>query len=94
MNVSLTPDLEKIVKRRVDCGAYRSATEVVRDALELLEERDARKLDALRKDIQHAVDQVERGEFTEYETDQLNELFEKVAAEGRNTNLYRAGFST
>ena len=84
MNVSLTPDLEKIVKRRVDCGAYRSATEVVRDALELLEERDARKLDALRKDIQHGVDQVERGEFTEYETDQLNELFEKVALEGNN----------
>ena len=94
MNVSLTPDLEELVKRKVDSGAYRSATDVVRDALELLEKRDARKLDALRKDIQHAVDQVERGEFTEYETDRLNELFEKVATEGKNTNLYRPGFST
>ena len=84
MNVSLTPDLEELVKRKVDSGAYRSATDVVRDALELLEERDARKQDALRKDIQHAVDQVERGEFTEYETGRLNQLFDKVAAEGRN----------
>ena len=94
MNVSLTPDLEELVKRKVDSGAYRSATDVVRDALELLEERDARKLDALRKGIQHAVDQIEGGEFTEYETDRLNELFEKVVTEGRNTNLYRPGFST
>ncbi len=83
MTVSLTPDLEELVKRKVDSGAYRSATDVVRDALELLEKRDATKLDALRQDIQHAVDQVERGEFTEYETDRLNELFEKVATEGK-----------
>ena len=84
MNVSLTPDLEELVKRKVDSGAYRSATDVVRDALELLEKRDARKLDALRQEIQHAVGQIERGEFTEYETDQMTELFDKVAAEGRN----------
>ena len=68
MNVSLTPDLEELVKRKVDSGAYRSASDVVRDALELLEKRDARKLDALRQKIQHAVGQIEGGEFTEYET--------------------------
>ncbi len=84
MNVSLTPDLEELVRRKVDSGAYRSATDVVRDALELLEKRDARTLDSLRQGTQHAVDQIEGGEFTEYEADRLTELFDKVAAEGRN----------
>ena len=40
MNVSLTPELEKIVAERVSSGRYASASEVIRQALRLLEERD------------------------------------------------------
>ena len=40
MNVSLTPELEKIVAKRVGSGRYASASEVIREALRLLEERD------------------------------------------------------
>lgn len=36
MNVSLTPDLERFVRERVDSGLYNSASEVVREALRLL----------------------------------------------------------
>ncbi len=40
MNVSLTPTLEELVQRKVATGLYNSASEVIREALRLLEERD------------------------------------------------------
>ena len=41
MNVSLTPELEKFVSAKVQSGRYNSASEVVREALRLLEEHDS-----------------------------------------------------
>jgi antitoxin ParD1/3/4 len=38
MNISLTPQLETLVKNKVESGLYGSASEVMRDALRLLEE--------------------------------------------------------
>ena len=40
MNVSLTAELEKFVSAKVDSGRYNSASDVVREALRLLEEHD------------------------------------------------------
>ena len=40
MNVSLTPELKEFVEGKVDDGTYGSASEVVRDALRLLIERE------------------------------------------------------
>ncbi|HXM09884.1 MAG TPA: type II toxin-antitoxin system ParD family antitoxin [Terriglobales bacterium] len=40
MNVSLTTELEKFVSAKVETGRYNSASEVVREALRLLEEHD------------------------------------------------------
>lgn len=42
MNVSLTPELEKFVQDKVESGRYTSASEVVREALRLLEKKDQR----------------------------------------------------
>ena len=42
-NVSLTPELEAFVDGRVASGRYRSASEVVRAALRLLEEDERRR---------------------------------------------------
>lgn len=41
MNVSLTDKLEEFVNRLVEQGRYRSASEVVREGLRLLEIREA-----------------------------------------------------
>jgi antitoxin ParD1/3/4 len=65
MNVSLTPELEQLIHKKVETGLYLSASEVVREALRLLEERDrvnAMKLEELRKEIQIGIDQADRGE--------------------------------
>jgi len=40
MNVQLTPELEQLVKEKVQSGRYNSASEVVREALRLMEQRD------------------------------------------------------
>jgi antitoxin ParD1/3/4 len=40
MNVSLTPELELAVAERVASGRYRTASEVVRAALRLLEKEE------------------------------------------------------
>lgn len=49
MNVSLTPELEQLVQRKVKSGRYNSASEVVREALRLMEERDQVKAEIRRK---------------------------------------------
>ncbi|MCY1669446.1 type II toxin-antitoxin system ParD family antitoxin [Novosphingobium sp. SL115] len=40
MNVSLTPELESLIHHKVSAGRYTSASEVVREALRLMDERD------------------------------------------------------
>jgi antitoxin ParD1/3/4 len=54
MNVNLTPHLEDMVKQKVASGLYTSASEVVREALRLMEDQDRMreaKLQQLRRDI-------------------------------------------
>lgn len=55
MKINLTPQLEEMVRQKVDSGLYSSASEVVREALRLMDEKDqleAAKLDKLRNDVQ------------------------------------------
>jgi antitoxin ParD1/3/4 len=40
MNISLTPEQERLVRAKVDSGQYDSWAQVIREALILLEERD------------------------------------------------------
>jgi antitoxin ParD1/3/4 len=59
MNINLTPQLEEMVKKKVASGLYSSASEVVREALRLMEEQDqvrAVKLEQLRQDIRDGLD--------------------------------------
>ncbi len=71
MNVSLTPELEELIKDKVRSGRYASSSEVVREALRLLEFRDrsdAEKLEALRADIKNGL---ESGESKPLDFDEL-----------------------
>jgi antitoxin ParD1/3/4 len=68
MNVSLTQEMERFIGERVASGRYRSASEVVREALRLLQEREEERqirLNALRSEIDEAIAEMERGEWTE-----------------------------
>jgi len=65
MNVSLPPELERLVTEKVASGLYGSESEVVREALRLLKERDeVRSLAVaeLRKDVLAGLAELDRGE--------------------------------
>ena len=65
MNVTLTPELEKLVENKVQSGRYNSASEVVQEALRLMERQDelrADQLNELRERIDKSLAQAERGE--------------------------------
>jgi antitoxin ParD1/3/4 len=49
MNVSLTPKLESFVKAKVKSGLYNNASEVLREALRLLQARDRTEREQLRQ---------------------------------------------
>jgi antitoxin ParD1/3/4 len=70
MNVSLTPELERLVAEKVESGMYSSASEVVREGLRLLQERDElrrARLEELRREITKGVEQADRGELMDGE---------------------------
>jgi len=65
MNVSIGPDFEDYVRSKVESGDYASASEVVRDGLRLLREKELlfeARLQSLRGVIQKGIDQLDRGE--------------------------------
>jgi len=59
MNVSLTPVLARQVQARVQSGKYATASEVVREGLRLLAERDKDRAAALR-DLRKSLRKAER----------------------------------
>ena len=64
MNVSLTPELEELIQPRVRSGRYTSASEVVREALRLLDDRDelrALRRDELRARVAAGLESLDRG---------------------------------
>ena len=64
MNVSLTPELEKFVDRKVESGLYNNASEVVRESLRLLKEHDEIRL-KWREQIEQGWLQAQRGELVD-----------------------------
>lgn len=65
MNVSLTPELEKFVSAKVESGRYNSSSEVVREALRLLEQHDSARavqLGAFNEELGRRLASLDRGE--------------------------------
>jgi antitoxin ParD1/3/4 len=58
MNISLTPHFEAMIREKIASGSYNSASEVVREALRLLEQEDrmrALKMQQLKLDVQEGL---------------------------------------
>jgi antitoxin ParD1/3/4 len=85
-NVVLTEHQEELIETLVKSGRYQNASEVLRDGLRLVEQReaeDAGKLKALRAAARVGIGALDRGEFKEFSTFEelqayLNEFSEKV----------------
>ena len=79
MNVSLTNELETFIDGMVASGIYYSASEVVRDGLRLLKDKEelrAAKLNELRVEVMKGYEQAKRGESRPLDV-------EAIKAEGR-----------
>ena len=82
-NVNLTPEQDAFVQRVVKAGEYQNASEAIRDALRVLQQKRreaALKLKALRMQIRAGVDALERGDFSEIADADLDEHLEGLAA--------------
>ncbi len=80
MNVSIGPRWEKFIEEAVGDGRYGSASEVVREGLRLVEERET-KLAALRETLQRSIEA--GGDVSEEELDAfLEDEFKKLEKQG------------
>jgi antitoxin ParD1/3/4 len=80
LNVNLTPQLEEMVRQKVSGGLYNSASEVVREALRLMEAQDRMrniKLEQLRQDIQEGLDS---GDPTPWDAEEIKQAGRKRRA--------------
>lgn len=88
MNVSLTPELERLVNEKVESGLYQTASEVVREALRLLKDRDLAR-EQLRTDVQAGFTQLLRDGGVTYGTGTGRSIANKIKAEGRERQKKR-----
>ena len=88
MNVSLTPQLEAMIRAKVESGKYNNASEVVREALRLMQERETKR-ERMRAEIQIGLDQLERGETVEYTKDMMERLMKEAAENSRQCKPVR-----
>ena len=94
MNVSLTPEFEKLINDKVKSGRYNSASEVVRESLRLLQDHDELnriRRDELRREIMLGVEQIRNGEGITVKASELDAFAEKLIEEARNEYSQRNG---
>jgi antitoxin ParD1/3/4 len=76
VNISLTPELDRFLETRVKSGRYQTTSEVVREALRLLERQELEReqaFDQLKAKLQLAASEAEQGELLEG-----NEVFDAL----------------
>ena len=90
VSVALSPELLDMVKGAVASGQYGSASEVIREGLRLLKEKDElhqRKLEDIRREIQIGIDQADQGRKSPL----TDELVDDIKARGRERLAARGG---
>jgi antitoxin ParD1/3/4 len=84
VNISLTPKLGAFLQSRVKSGRYQTASEVVREALRLLQQQEKEReqgLKQLKAKLQSGAAQAERGELLD--GDQVFEELRQMIEERR-----------
>jgi putative addiction module CopG family antidote len=78
IQVPIPTEFEPFVRGAIQSGNYRNPTEMVGEALRLLARREQ-----LLADIKAGVEQLDRGEYTEYGDDSLPRFLADIDAEDR-----------
>src|SRR5256885_1086639 len=84
-NVNLTDHFDQFIEARVTSGRFSNASEVVREGLRLLEQREQEnkaKLKWLRAAVRQGIDEIDRGEGIEVGSiENLGKLIDQVGQE-------------
>lgn len=76
MNVAIPAELEQFVENVIRSGSFADPAEVVAEALRLLEKREH-----LRRGIRAGVEQLDRGQYTEYDENSVREFLKDIEGE-------------
>jgi len=85
MNITLSPELENAVQRKVASGEYGGVDDLIGEAVQRLIDEDHEEyfnLDLIRDRIEAADAQFDRGEYVEYDVDDLHDLAKDVRDRG------------
>lgn len=94
MNVSLTSQLAEFVKQQVDSGMYQTASEVMRDGLRLLQQREQLRriqIEELRKQVAIGIEQADRGDVAPLDFDAIRAEGRRMLAEMEDAQLVERG---
>ena len=82
MSDSISPELRQLIQQELAAGRYASEDELLLEAVRLLAERNRRR-EELQRQIQIGRDQLDRGEYIDYDEVSLREFFDEVQERGR-----------
>jgi antitoxin ParD1/3/4 len=84
-NVNLTKHFDEFIDEGITSGRFSNASEVVREGLRLLEQRereDKARIEWLRAAAKEGFDQLDRGEYTEFESlDEFDRFLDQIGEE-------------
>ncbi len=89
-NVVLTPHHQSIIDGLVSSGRYQNASEVLRDGLRLIEQREAReaaKLKALESAAQTGFSELDEGRYAEVAEDGLDDFIAELGERAASRSL-------
>lgn len=93
MNVSLTPELEEMISRKVKSGMYSSASEVIRESLRRMFKEDEpnkrvitdeqrQQMENLRQEVMKGYEQIRNGESIVVDVNDLDKFAEDIIKRG------------
>ena len=81
-NAPLTPEeRDDVIRRKVESGLYQSEDDVIDSALRLLDKRDM-YLAELKEKVRVGIEQISNGDYVEYTSETLHDLFDEIEEEG------------
>jgi antitoxin ParD1/3/4 len=86
MNISLGAQWEEFVSENVRTGRYLSASEVVREGLRLLQDREQLRrirIEELQREVDKGMSELDRGEYKELSEEGMRLHMEEVKTRGR-----------
>lgn len=86
MEITLTPDMEKLIDEEMQAGDCYSPTDVLREGLLSLRAKRIPKevrLENLRREIKKGIDDIRQGNYKTYDADNLDEFVEDIIERGK-----------